>query len=256
MSMLFLSSCKDDKKDTVAEEEENTKAKSMLQGIWLDDEDGEVTAKIKGDTIFYADSTMTPVAFAVIGDSLVLKGYNEVRYAIVKQTSNLFQFKNTTGDIVKLVKSNDSNDSYFFDNVKPIELNQNQLIKRDSVVFVGDNKYHVYTQVNPSTFKVISTSINDDGVQVDNVYYDNIINVCVYNGGNRIFSSDIHKQDLKKYVPQDYLAQAVLSDIVLDKVSPNGIEMLASVCKPNSPTSYIVRMSISPTGKLTLSRDQ
>lgn len=252
----MVSSCKDGTKIVVVDEKENLEAKKMLQGIWLDDEIGEVVLKVSGDTIVYADSTMSPVSFKVIGDSLVLKSFSESRYSITKQTANIFQFKNHNGDVVKLIKSTDPNDKYVFQQRKPAPLNQNQLIKRDTVVFEGNHKYHVYVQVNPSTYKVISTSYNDDGVQVDNVYYDNIINVCIYDGGKRIYSRDIYKQDLKSYVPSEFLRSSVLSDITLDKVTSEGVELLALVCTPDSPLYYVVRMKISQGGTLKMSKEQ
>ena len=254
--VLLLSSCKDNGKPADAVPEENEAAKKMLQGIWLNEDDDEVSMKIKGDTIFYADSTMQAVCFAVINDSLVVKGYNEMRYPIIKQTEHVFQFRNANGDIVKLVKSDDNGDDYAFKRQQTVTLNQRQLIKRDTVVCTERYKFHIYVQVNPSTYKVIRTAYNQDGVQVDNVYYDNIINVCVYNGGNRLFSSDFHKQDFKRYIPSDYLAQSVLSDIILDKVSNDGVELCASVCVPDSPTSYIVRLTVSPEGKLRMKREE
>ena len=87
---------------------------------------------------------------------------------------------------------------------------------------------------------------------VENVYYDNIINVCVYKGAQRLFSADVHKQDFRKYVPDSYLQQSVLSDIEIDGVAREGVEMTASVCVPDSPTSYKIKMFISKDGKLTM----
>lgn len=251
---LILASCKKDAaKVDVPVVEEDKEAKAMLQGIWVNDDDGTVAIKVKGDTVIYADSTDAPVAFAIINDSLVMRGYNERRYAIVKQSEHVFQFINANGEIVKLVKSENEADNYAFEGHTTMTFNQNQLIKRDSVVFAGSHKYHYYVQVNPSTYKVVCTSYNDDGVQVDNVYYDNIINLCVYEGSQRIFSSDIHRQDFKKYVPADYLQQAVLSDVTLDRTTNQGnLEFLASVCSPNAYTSYAVRLTVTPEGKLMM----
>ena len=56
------------------------------------------------------------------------------------------------------------------------------MLKRDCVVFFNDEKYHCYIQINPTTYKVVKPSVNDDGVEVDNVYYDNIVNLTVFNG--------------------------------------------------------------------------
>lgn len=254
VSLLALSSCKGESKVEAMEEVENAEAKAMLQGIWNNTDLDEVTLKVSGDTIIYADSTLAPVRFAIIEDSLVLRGYNETRYAIIKQTPTVFQFCNHEGDVIRLAKSTNPDDNYIFENRKPVvQINQNQLIKRDSVVTGGDRKYHVYIQVNPSTYKVIQSSLSQDGLQVDNVYYDNIINVCVYNGAQRLYSSDIHKADFKRFIPDNVLRQCVLSDIVIDKVTDAGVELLAYICEPDSPESYVVRMIVSHSGKLTFS---
>lgn len=252
LTLLALVSCKDASKNEVVEEVEDTAAKKSLQGIWLNAEDEVVAMKIKGDTIQYADSTLAPMHFAIIGDSLVLKGYNETRYAIVKRSQNVFQFRNHNGDVVKFIKSNNPDDAYVFEHREPATINQNQLIKRDSIVTGADKRYRIYTQINPSTYKVIMTAYSNDGVQTETVYYDNIINICIYDGGKRLFSRDIHKQDLGKFIPKDFLKQSILSDIVIDKVSANGIELLSQVCMPDSYTSYVVRLIVSHDGKLTM----
>ena len=62
-------------------------AKAMLQGIWLDDETENVTLSVRGDTIFYSDSTSMPAYFKIVGDSLVFA--TGTKYGIVKQTENL-----------------------------------------------------------------------------------------------------------------------------------------------------------------------
>ena len=73
--LVFLLSlamgCKQ-KMQTQAHAEENTKAVKMLQGVWVDGETLEVNFMIKGDSIFYPDSTSQPARFKVVGDSLVI----------------------------------------------------------------------------------------------------------------------------------------------------------------------------------------
>ena len=36
---------------------ESKEAKQMLQGVWMDSEGGDVSFRVKGDTIFYSDTT-------------------------------------------------------------------------------------------------------------------------------------------------------------------------------------------------------
>ena len=153
------------------------------------------------------------------------------------------------GDVVKLVKTEDK--SYlqqFIHNHASVALNQNTLIKRDTVVVRGDEKYHLYVQVNPTSYKVY----NDDGVEVDNVYYDNIVNLHVYHGANCLFSRDFHKKDFDKQVPASFLDQSILSDIVFNKIDESGIHYLAVLAMPDSSLSYQVEVIISFEGKMRM----
>ena len=79
---------------------ESKEAKQMLQGVWMDSEGGDVSFRVKGDTIFYSDTTSMPAYFRIIGDSLVLG--SGTSYGIVKQSPNVFWFTNQNGDLVML----------------------------------------------------------------------------------------------------------------------------------------------------------
>lgn len=258
LPLMLLTSCKDANKENVAMQEENTEAKAMLQGVWLDADNEEVTMRVSGDSIVYADSTLAPVHFAIVNDSLVLKGYSEVtRYAILKQTEHVFQFENLQGDVVSLVKADENSveNEVAFVAPKPQSAQQSIIEKRDSVVSGGDHSYRVYTQINQSRSRVVSTSYNDDGVKTETVFYDNVINVCVYEGARRVYGHDFKKKEFQNYVPDDYLKQSRLSDVVIDKVSDDGVEMLAFLGVPDAMTSYVVRLIISHDGKLTMKKE-
>lgn len=225
----------------------------MLQGIWVDEDEQDVAFRAKGDTIFYPDSTSQPVYFQIIGDSLVLHDANLSKYAIIKQTRNLFIFKNQNGDQVKLVLSSDPDDAAFFSTQRPQPINQGTVIKRDTVVAFGGERYHCYVQVNPTTYKVVSQSYNDEGVSVDNVYYDNIINLNVYHGAQKLFGGDFRKQQFKGKVPEQYLTQSILSDMTLQGVDEKGIHYIASLIIPGaSMSSYQVVITVDYNGKLRM----
>ena len=99
--------------------QEDLQAKKMLQGIWISADDDSPVLMAKGDSIFYPDSTSVPVAYKIISDTLFLSGATETSYAIERQTEHLFQFRNQTGDLVKLVKSEGSH--LFFENVYQLD---------------------------------------------------------------------------------------------------------------------------------------
>ena len=55
-------------------------------------------------------------------------------------------------------------------------------------------RYRGYVYINPSKMKVIKTVYSDEGIGVDNVYYDNVIHICVYEGRNLLYGKDITKK--------------------------------------------------------------
>lgn len=251
-AFMGFASCgqKNDTKEKI--QEEDSAAKKMLQGIWLNDDEDDVAFRVKGDTIYYPDSTSQPVYFYILGDTLVMKGANVVKYPIVKQAAHIFQFKIQNGDIVKLVKTNDPSYLRQFSQERPLALNQNTLIKRDTVLVHADEKYHLYVQINPTTYKVYKSSYNDDGVEVDNVYYDNIVNINIFQGARKLFGRDFHKEDFAKKVPAEFLKQAILSDISFLKIENDGIHYMAILAMPDSSMSYQVELVVSYDGKFRL----
>ena len=253
--LLGVAACGQKSEKEQPEIKEDTAAKKLLQGIWLDgDDEDDVAFRVKGDTIYYPDSTSRPVYFYIVGDTLVMKGANTSKYPIVNQAAHIFQFKVQNGDIVKLVKTDDLSYLQQFSHEQPVTLNQNKLVKRDTVVNAGNEKLHLYVQVNPTTFKVYKSSYNDDGVEVDNVYHDNIVNVNIYQGSRKIFGRDFRKEDFKGQVPHEFLKQSILSDIVFRKVDADGVHYKVVLAMPDSSMSYQVEIIISLEGKMTIKK--
>lgn len=249
--LALLVGCKGKAGEETAPQEDEA-AKRMMQGIWLNDDEDDVAFRVKGDTIYYPDSTSQPAYFRVQADTLVMRGGNEVKYPIVKLAEHLLVFKNQNGDVVKLEKTNDASYLRQFEHRRPVALNQNTVIKRDTVVAFGEERYHLYVQVSPTTYKVYRNTYNDDGVEVDNVYYDNIVNIHVYHGSEKLFSRDFRKKDFSGEVPASFLAQAVLSDMAFSKVDAQGIHYLAILAMPDSSLSYQVEVTISFSGKMSV----
>lgn len=59
---------------------EDLVAKKNMQGIWLDDEDEDVVFRIKGDTVYFPDSTSMPAYFRIENDSFIIVGGNTISY--------------------------------------------------------------------------------------------------------------------------------------------------------------------------------
>lgn len=239
-------------KDSAAGVTEDTEAKQNLQGVWMNEDEETVAFKVVGDSIFFPDSTSVPVYFYISKDTLYMRGANLARYPILKQTAHSFRFVSANGEHVRLVKSQDNDAWPAFGRKRQLSINQNQVVKHDTVVHHGNERYHCYVQVNPTSYKVMKPTYNNDGVEVTNVYYDNIVHLSVFHGAEKVFSSNFAKDDFSVYVPEQYLRQAVLSDMVYRETDGSGVHYLAVIGVPDSPASYIVQVCVGFDGSLSM----
>lgn len=233
---------------------EDKEAKRLLQGIWVDAETENVSFMMRGDTIFYPDTTSMPAYFKVVADTLCVGGHHEVKYLIEKHTEHLFWFRNQNGDFVKLAKSENAADSLYFSRRTPDPVIVSQLVKKDTVVTYQSERYHCYVTINPTDYKVITTSYNDAGMAMSNVFYDNIVHLSVYQGNRKLFSSNVDKHAFNRYVPTAFLEHSVLGNVCFAKVDNRGFHFEARVTTPDNPNSYyLLDLTVSHEGKLAIS---
>ena len=237
--------------DATTEQAEDRDAKTMLQGFWVDNETEDLVFRIAGDTIFYSDTTSMPAYFRIVGDSLVLA--SGASYNIDKLTENLFWLHNQNGDLVKYRRSNNpEEDSVWVHDTTPRIMTYTHQVKTDSVVVYGGDRYHWYIAINPTKYKVIKHAYSDDGVEVDNVYYDNIMHISVYKGAQKLYSSDFRKSQYSKFVPADFLEQAVLGNMEFSSIDADGLHFNATLCIPDGASCYLVETLISYKGELKM----
>lgn len=231
-------------------QEESREAKALLQGSWMDDETEDVLFRVKGDTVYYTDSTSMPAYVKVVGDTLYI-GQNG-GYHIEKQTDHLLWFKNQNGELMKLEKVDDEDLQDFEDKPQSQTAIQTltEVLKRDTVVFKDGKRYHCYIAINPTRYRVIYHTVNEDGLSVDEVYYDNIINICIIKDGQQIFKRDIHKRDYAKQVSVDFLEKAILNDMSFKMVDSEGFHFVASLCQPNGASCYLIDNLVSDKGNI------
>lgn len=257
VAVLLTASCtsptpKDAVGDKPVVPQENKEAKQLLQGIWIDQDTEEVTLRALGDTIFYPDAVSQPSYFRILGDSIVF-GNPGTAYFIVKQTANTFSFRNQNGDQVNLEKTDDPVYVFSFVHDKPQVLTYTEVVKTDSVVTYNGERYHWYLAINPTKYKVHTTVYNDNGVEVDNIYYDNIMHVSVFHGARKLFSTDFRKQLFSSAIPRQFLEHAVLSNMEFTGVDASGFHFVATICIPDGASCYKAENVVSFDGKLKTS---
>lgn len=249
---ILLSACNSGKNPHSSEQDEDSTAKELLQGIWLDDETESPLMRVKGDTIYYADSQSAPIVFKILRDTLYTYGNDTTYYKIDKQAAHIFWFHSMADNIIKLHKSEDPNDSLSFANRELTIPTYTEVTKRDSIVTYNGARYRAYVYINPSKIKVVKTTYSEDGISLDNAYYDNVMHICVYEGKKSLFASDVTKQMFEKVVPTDFLAQSILSDTKFVKVDRNGFQYQAILSIPESSIYSIANLTISFEGKLSI----
>lgn len=179
MLLVLLTACHNRGAD-YQQQHEDKQAKEMLQGLWTNGENSDPAMLVKGDSIFYPDSASMPVRFWIYQDTIYLQGQNIHGYKIEKQAAHLLKFANQNGDEVKLIKSNDKalysafNYHVYAMNTF-LEQSQDTVIRTDLGYF--QSKVHVQT----TSDKVVKSTYNDNGVEVDNIYLDNVASLRLYN---------------------------------------------------------------------------
>ena len=244
--MVVLVACNQNNSSTLPDDK---KAKEMLQGVWVDEESGNVSFRVSGDTLYFADTTSMPTYFRIYQDSLYLA--SGTAYSIVKHTEHLFWFNNQNGDLLKLQKSDDV-DEADVEIAAPSVLTYTHQVKIDSVVTYNGNRYHWYIAINPTKYKVTKRTFNEDGLEVENVYYDNIMHISVFQGARQIYSSDFRKQQYQGLVPAEFLNDAILANMAFSHIDAVGLHFNATLCIPDGATCYMVESAISYTGALSM----
>lgn len=253
LAILLLTACHQQKIINITRTEDSI-AKKLLQGIWLDDESESVQFRIKGDTIYHLNISYVPLYFKVINDTLIIYGTNDSTfYRIDKQSENEFWFHSLSDEVIKLHKSENELDSLAFNNNSSQDLPvYDQVIKKDSVIMYGGKRYRGYVYINPSKMKVTKTTYTETGMSVENIYYDNIIHICIYEGRKCLYAKDFTKKDFEELIPADFLKQAILSNMDFAKIDVAGFIYQATLCIPEEASCYNIDITISHDGKLSL----
>lgn len=248
--MFLVAACTSNggKKESEGLNEQDRLASQQLQGIWVDDNTGLPVLKIKGDSIYLASQVNTPFCFSISGDTLIAYGSERVTYRIIRLEDNIFQFYTSLGDQVSLHKSETDTIPFGY---QPTPEPEKEVIEKDSVFFYQGNRYRGYSYINPSTKKVYRPAVTEEGLIVDNVYYDNIIHICVYQGKQRLYAKDIAKEMFAGTVPADFLQMAILSDMNFTGVDADGFHYQATISMPDDLSCYYVNLLIDKHNQLT-----
>ena len=246
--LILLTACRNRGAD-YQQQNEDKQAKEMLQGLWTNGEKSDPAMLVKGDSIFYPDSASMPVRFWIYQDTIYLQGQNVHGYKIEKQAPHLFKFANQNGDDVKLTKTNDKalysafNYHVYAMNTF-LEQSQDTVIRTDLGYF--ESKVHVQT----TSDKVVKSTYNDNGVEVDNMYLDNVAALRLYNHGTPVFAHDFRKQEFQSLIPKDFLSRSILRKMYFTHADAKALYYYVIIGIPDADTTYVIELRVTPDGRM------
>ena len=221
-----------------------------LQGVWLDDDTEIPVMKVKNDTVILSVRTESSYRFAVSADTLFVRDADHTVYFIKQLTDQNFCFFTSLGDTVRLHKAEDES---VWVTSSPSVLQPTEVLKKDSVIMYEGKRYRGYAYINPSTRKVVVPEVSGEGLIVDNVYYDNVIHICVFQGKEKICSKDITRDMFSEVVPANFLNHSILSDMSFVGVGADCYFYRAVICSASShgASCYYVKIGINREGALS-----
>lgn len=231
---------------------EDKESKLLLQGIWMVDDGSSIPAMlVRGDSIFYPDSASMPISFWITNDSIYLKGNSVISYKIIKQTNNIFRIVNLNGDEVKFIKSNTKELFPLFE-YHPYAMNTFEKSVSDTIVRTTIGFLHSKINIETTSDKVIKSSCNDNGIEVESTYLDNVAKLLITNNNKIIYSHSFRKVEFSNLIEQSFLKKSILSNFEFAYSDGRALYYNILIGIPDASTSYVVRLRISTDGKTTM----
>lgn len=249
--LLFIVSCSTPShKGNKTERTTDPNIKALLQGVWLDKNTESPVLKIEGDSLLYASNSNVRMRYLVTEDTLFVQGLYTVPYPLIECSEHALSFKTPMGDEMYLYKD-ERGDITITPMSAPVSKPVSQVIKKDSVVMVGKQRYRGYVTINPTTVKVVRPGVTEDGFSIDNVYFDNIIHICVYEGRNEVCGKDIKRNMFDGIVPAEFLSVSILQDMSFLGMKNNKFVFRATLRVPDGP-SYYAQVQIDESNKIEI----
>lgn len=238
ISLFAISSCMTPEvKKVQTERVTDPETRNQLQGVWFDRNSESPVLCIEGDSICYASKSDIRMSYKLVGDTLFVIGLNTAAYPVLHRTEHSLKFKTPIGDIMSLYKNENENLVIPEQAIKePASVSKKT--QKDSIISYGNVRYRGYTYINPTTIKVVRQGVTEDGFSIDNVYYDNIIHICVFQGKTRLCGKDIKKKHFEGIIPPEFLQVSILENMDFVEVTDEGFVYRATLCVPDGPCYY------------------
>lgn len=246
---ILLVSCAGKKENPYCDEDDE--AKRILQGVWIQEDGENPSFMAEGDSIFYPDTASMSARFWVSNDSLYIKGSNVNRYKILTLSDQSFIFQNQNKEEIRLVRDSSKRFMREFRQTRPYALNAFRIHDTDTVSNGRDTRFECRIRLEPTSGRVMKSSYNDDGIEVDNLYLDNVARLQVALNGERVYVHDFLKQEFAAYIPEEFMEKSILRELQYSHADDNAVYLDAVVGIPDADACYVIGLEINREGKLT-----
>lgn len=233
------------------EQHQDQEAKRLLQGIWANADGGDAVLFVRGDSLFFADDTSQPARLWVYQDSLYIQASHLRQYLITKQAEHLLKFQNANGEEIKLTKDGDQTLTAPFLKPRDYALNLTRVTETDTTTTDRTPAVRCCIHTEPASDIVVKSVYNEIGLEVDNIYLDNLSKVSLYAAGNQYFQHDFRKGEFAKHVPRDFMERSVLRSVEYNQADSAAVFLNAIIGIPDAETCYVVELRIDNKGHLT-----
>ncbi|MDU2113152.1 MAG: DUF4738 domain-containing protein [Prevotella bivia] len=231
-------------------DEQDVQAKQLLQGVWVDDEGTNPVILVCGDSIFFPDSASMPVKFWITRDSLYLQGKHLNSYKIVKQTPHFFAFQNQNGDELSVSKSGDKSLKKAF-SYHVFAMNTFDEQNIDTIANTDLGYYRSLIHIETTSDKIIKSVYNDSGLEVDNLYLDNVASLVIKSRDVPVYVHDFRKAEFAAFIPKTFINDCILRKFYFTHADKHALYYEAVIGVPDAYTTYVVEVRIMPDGTVT-----
>ena len=99
--------------------------------------------------------------------------------------------------------------------------------------------------------KWLNRLINDNGVEVDNIYLDNVASLRLYNHGTPVFAHDFRKQEFQSLIPKSFLSRSILRKMYFTHADAKALYYYVIIGIPDAATTYVIELRVTPDGRMS-----
>jgi len=159
--------------------------------------------------------------------------------------------RSVNGEEVRLVKSRDKDLRASF-GYHVYAMNTFLHAETDTVVRTDLGYFNIKISVATTSDKIIKSTYNENGIEVDNAYLDNAASLVISNQKQTVYSHEFRKQEFASLIDKAFLEKSILRRFEFNHADAKALYFDAVIGIPDASTSYVIAVKITADGKLAM----